>query len=384
MDSNGFLSHECPSCNQQFKVCPGEGSDHPVSYCPYCGFEGQQCWFTPEQIEHIKAVAISTLLGSELSKLNNQFKNISSNSIKISIKTNVQEPSSPPMETDDELSIIRFPCCNEIVKVNKGSKHFCIICGMEVDMSEVDSKKVFLSHKGVDKDKVREFHKILELLGYKPWLDEDAMPAGAALERAILKGMQDSCGVVFFITPSFKDEGYLESEVNYAIKEKRQKGDKFAIVTLQFPDDGRCGNIPDLLSQYVWKTPKTDLEALYEIIRALPVEPKLVDWRENITGVVTSSILRSKTADLSDEAKLILREAVSGDGAIMVLRTLGGDAIVTSGKSLIPSDDSRTVALWFGGLEDLQRRRYIKDTGYKREMFEVTREGYEAADKLLF
>jgi hypothetical protein len=30
----------------------------------------------------------------------------------------------------------------------------------------------------------------------------------------------------------------------------------------------------------------------------------------------------------------------------------------------------------------LERRRYIKDLGYKGEVFEVTREGYEAADEL--
>ena len=46
------------------------------------------------------------------------------------------------------------------------------------------------------------------------------MPAGSALDRAILEGMEESCGVVFFITPSFVDEGYLESEINYAVREK--------------------------------------------------------------------------------------------------------------------------------------------------------------------
>ena len=106
-------------------------------------------------------------------------------------------------------------------------------------------------------------------MGYDPWLDEDAMPAGTPLERGLLQGMQDSCGVVFFITPSFKDEGYLETEINYAIQEKRRKEDKFAIVTLQFLDaDGNVGEIPDLLKTYVWKKTKTPLEALREIVRA--------------------------------------------------------------------------------------------------------------------
>jgi hypothetical protein len=129
-----------------------------------------------------------------------------------------------------------------------------------MDMALSDAKKVFLSHKGIDKEKVTEFKSTLALLGYDPWLDEDSMPAGTPLERGLLQGMRDSCGVVFFITPSFKDEGYLETEINYAIQEKRTKGDRFAVVTLQFVgEDGKVGEIPELLKTYVWKKPKSSL-----------------------------------------------------------------------------------------------------------------------------
>ena len=192
-------------------------------------------------------------------------------------------------------------------------------------MTVNDSRKVFLSHKGVDKDDVVDFKKTLELLGYDPWLDEDAMPAGTPLERGLLQGMQDSCGVVFFITPSFKDEGYLETEINYAIQEKRKKGDKFAIVALQFVDtNGNMGEIPQLLKTYVWKNPKTPLEALREIIRALPVVPGIVDWRAGIAGVITVPRIKSTSTQLSDEAKAILKAAVSGGGRIEHLPTQAG------------------------------------------------------------
>jgi hypothetical protein len=101
-----------------------------------------------------------------------------------------------------------------------------------------------------------------------------------------------------------------------------------------------------------------------------------------IPGVVTSSLLRPKSAELSDEAKAILIEAAAGDGSISHYRYIGGEEIQTNGKSLIPSRDARTTALWVGGLEDLRRRRYILDRGHKGEVFEVTREGYEASDAL--
>lgn len=382
-DSNGFLLQECPSCNQYFKALMGHGSSEPVSFCPYCGYEGRQCWFTPEQLEYIRSVATSRIVAPLLKDFGSSLKRSSNSFIKIDVKSNSPDPVVAPVDIDEEMEIKRFPCCDETVKLNRVESTFCIICGAQYSMVESEAKKVFLSHKGVDKEKVKDFHRSLELLGYHPWLDEDAMPAGTTLERGLLRGMQDSCGVVFFVTPAFKDEGYLETEVNYAIAEKRKKGDKFAIITLQFSNElGDRGGIPELLRTYVWKSPASDLEALREIVRALPIESKLVDWREEIPGVVTSSLLRPKSAELSDEAKAILVEAAAGDGHILHVRYMGGEEIQTNGKSLIPSTDARTTALWVGGLEDLRRRRYILDRGHKGEVFEVTREGYEAVDAL--
>lgn len=383
-DTDGFLSQECPSCQQQFKVIFGEGSQEPISYCPYCAYKGQQCWLTQEQSDHVKAVATNVVLAPELKKLEQKIKGSSKGLLKINMEYNLPEPSQPPVETDVSFDILHFPCCKETIKINRQQKHFCIICGMEIDMTINDAKKIFLSHKGVDKARVIDFKKTLELLGYDPWLDEDAMPAGTPLERGLLKGMQESCGVVFFITPSFKDEGYLQTEIDYAVQEKRMKEDKFAIITLLLDsdDDGR-NQIPDLLRPYVWKAPKTPLEALREIVRALPVVPRKVDWREEIAGVATEPKETKSTAlELSIEAKKLLKEATAGDGTIMHVRYMGGEAIETNGKAMIPDANPRTIARWKGGLEDLQRRGYIKTLGHKGEVFEVTREGYEAADEL--
>ena len=73
--------------------------------------------------------------------------------------------------------------------------------------------RIFLSHKGADKPRVREYKKTLEALGFDPWLDEDAMTAGTNLERGLLEGFKTSCAAVFFITPNYVDENYLASEV---------------------------------------------------------------------------------------------------------------------------------------------------------------------------
>ena len=75
-------------------------------------------------------------------------------------------------------------------------------------------------------------------------------------------------------------------------------------------------------------------------------------------------------------------EASAGDGMVFYHRSMGGEHIQANWKSLIPENNQRTIALWVGGIEDLVCRRFIKDLGHKGEVFEITREGYEAADEI--
>lgn len=140
------------------------------------------------------------------------------------------------------------------------------------EIMESKPKKIFLSHKGVDKPLVRDYKKTLETLGFEPWLDEDSLIAGKELERGLLQGFKESCAAVFFITSNFVDENFLATEVNYAIGEKRLKGDKFSIITIVLPTSQQNFSIPELLKIYVWKQPSTDLEAIREIVKALPLK----------------------------------------------------------------------------------------------------------------
>ena len=253
-------------------------------------------------------------------------------------------------------------------------------------MSTDDPRKIFLSHKTSDKELVVDFKKTLDLLGYETWLDDEAMPAGTSPERGLLRGMKESCGVVFFITPSFKDEGYLADEIEYAVREKRERGKRFSIITLQFTDEGgKKAPIPELLKRYVWKTPKTHLEALREIIRALPVAPGNSESQDEITAVATRPEMPSRIAGLSEEAKALLREAAreGGDGTVIDEPLLNYHYIHASREQMIPNQEPRTVARWKDGLKQLERYGYIEGIGYEGEVFEVTQEGYEAADEIL-
>lgn len=251
-------------------------------------------------------------------------------------------------------------------------------------MTDSDSKKIFLSHKGPDKSMVIDFKETLTLLGYDTWIDDDAMPAGAQVDRAILQGMIDSCAVVFFITSSFRDKGYLQDEINHAVQQKREKGGRFSIIALVFSDaGGNVVEIPDLLKPYVWKSPRTPLEALREIVRALPVAPGTVDWKDKKIDVTATQTKQTPAVvGMTEEAKTILCAAMEANGVIMHIRTFGGEHIQVGDKDVIPDQEPRTLANWKAGLEELRSHRYIMGQGYEGEMYIVTKAGYEAADTL--
>jgi hypothetical protein len=84
---------------------------------------------------------------------------------------------------------------------------------------------------------------------------------------------------------------------------------------------------------------------------------------------------------LTEEARQLLVEAAkSGDGTIMFMRFLGGVRLNANGKEFITDRNPKTRAIWEGALEELLREGLIVDRGHKREMFAVTREGYELAE----
>jgi len=138
--------------------------------------------------------------------------------------------------------------------------------------------RIFLSHKGVDKPMVERYHRALRLIGMDPWLDKEDMPAGTNLERGLLRGFEESCAAVFFVTQFFKDENYLATDIDYARIEKRKKKDKFAIITLTY---GQVV-VPSLLAPYVHVGVENDLAGLAEILRALPIEAGPVRWKSSV------------------------------------------------------------------------------------------------------
>lgn len=96
-------------------------------------------------------------------------------------------------------------------------------------------------------------------------------------------------------------------------------------------------------------------------------------------------IVESKTVmpPLSSEARVLLKEASRDPhGVIMHLRYIGGTAIQTNGKNLVPSEERREVAKWEHALSDLKQNGFVTERGNKGEMFEVSNLGYQMADMI--
>ncbi|MBU9262855.1 DUF4062 domain-containing protein [Burkholderia multivorans] len=99
----------------------------------------------------------------------------------------------------------------------------------------------------------------------------------------------------------------------------------------------------------------------------------------NTSAIVQSNL--SNTPALSKEAATLLKDAASDPyGQIMFLRHLGGVTMGTNNKQYLEGSDPRLRAIWEGALEELEHSNLIRAVSSKREMFRLTREGYDVAE----
>ena len=86
---------------------------------------------------------------------------------------------------------------------------------------------------------------------------------------------------------------------------------------------------------------------------------------------------------LSKEAQEMLTEiGHDSDGHLTRVEIRKGLMIQSNGKEFVGDWDPRKRALWEGAIEELESHGLIKDRGYKREVFGITREGFRAAELL--
>jgi hypothetical protein len=139
--------------------------------------------------------------------------------------------------------------------------------------------KLFLSHKTVDKPLVYRYYDALKQVGLDPWLDDPNMAAGADLASEIVRGFEESCAAVFFLTENFTEGDHLAAEIQHAVSQKQKKERKFAIITLRYPN---AAPIPQLLLPYIHKEVDNDLQGFRELVRGLPLELGPPRWKAEV------------------------------------------------------------------------------------------------------
>lgn len=109
----------------------------------------------------------------------------------------------------------------------------------------------------------------------------------------------------------------------------------------------------------------------------------IMENEEKKTSANTNIKLKSNIIDnsgLNELAVEILENAVKSNGNILYLRTLSGITIQSGNKSYIPNN-SREEAELDNAIDVLENNAYIKSTSYKREIFKVTKKGYDYFDE---
>jgi hypothetical protein len=85
--------------------------------------------------------------------------------------------------------------------------------------------------------------------------------------------------------------------------------------------------------------------------------------------------------EMSAEAIELLSSASKDRGQILVADTIGG-RIIQCGKQQFGSSDRRIAAKYDFALEELEAQNFIKAKGIERQLFQITKLGYDLLDRL--
>jgi hypothetical protein len=77
---------------------------------------------------------------------------------------------------------------------------------------------------------------------------------------------------------------------------------------------------------------------------------------------------------------LLIDASADRNGVIMRVRHTGGLVVKTNERNFVTEGDPRSVARWEGAVQELEWHGLIQDRGFKREVYNVTDEGYRVAD----
>lgn len=116
-DDDGFISRECPTCLGTFKAKVIDGGTI-VHFCPYCGHEGDDCWWTPDQLAYARAAAMEAL-SPEIDEMAAELESASSGLIKVTVERSTPERPVAPIESSATEEAHSFSCCGTEAKIER-------------------------------------------------------------------------------------------------------------------------------------------------------------------------------------------------------------------------------------------------------------------------
>lgn len=137
-DDEGFVSFQCPHCNERFKLLVNEVQEDDVIqlFCPKCGLLGEpNSFITDDVIDHANTVIeniASEMINDFVKNMGKSFRNNKNISFKPGKKLDIEHPKSL-YEKDNDFEEHKFKCCDKQAKIKKSSSYgyiYCPYCGV--------------------------------------------------------------------------------------------------------------------------------------------------------------------------------------------------------------------------------------------------------------
>lgn len=278
-------------------------------------------------------------------------------------------------------------------------------------MAMPKDKKVFISHASKDEAVVRKIVELLEDIGLSETqvvcssVPGYGIPLGEDIYDWLAQQFRKyDLHVLFMLSKNYYNSIACQNEMGAAWVLKT-KYDTILLPGFEFRDIKGAVN-PNQISikldgnEEVLKQHLNELKDKLVAEFQLPI-PSASKWERHrqsfLASIASLPVQKDEEDELIDIApafenrikltpdaeKLLIAGANDPAGQIMVIRVMGGTLISASKESFCyPEGGPRLEAKWTGALEELENYGFVQAASYKREVFTVTREGYDYADSI--
>lgn len=140
-DADGYTGRECPECEKYFKIKFGTGlPGSPDCHCPYCNhIDPQKQFFTKDQVEYVKSVALNKISGDLLQSLKKAERRPDPRAF-ISIGITVKGSPTPIIHYSEKELEERVTCSGCTLQYTiYGAFAFCPDCGVHNSLQIINA-----------------------------------------------------------------------------------------------------------------------------------------------------------------------------------------------------------------------------------------------------